>query len=178
MTTPTSARSDRRRAWGRVAVGLTTVALAGGLHSSASAGGWAVSTLDELPVPRAGETVDVGFTIRQHGVTPVAVDGVGIRTRSSAGVDSYFEAKADGSVGHYVATVTFPTAGAYTWSVRQGWFADHDLGVIDVATASDAEAGRDWSAAWRYGLPAGAVTLAAIALFDAAAARRRRGVPA
>lgn len=48
-----------------------------------SAGGWAVTTLDSTPAATANQTVEVGFTIRQHGVTPVNPDGdVGIVFRS------------------------------------------------------------------------------------------------
>lgn len=176
MTTPTRARSDRHRVWGRVAVGLTTVAVAGGFNASAAAGGWAVSTLDEMPAAVAGEAVEVGFTIRQHGVTPVAIDDVGIEVRSPDGLTSSFEAAAGGPVGHYVATVVFPAAGEYSWAVRQGFFGDHELGAIDVGERSTVPTERRWSHTWQYGLPVGAALLAAVAAFDAMVARRRRAL--
>lgn len=37
----------------------------------ALAGGWANVTLDRLPAePRAGQTLTLGFMVRQHGITP------------------------------------------------------------------------------------------------------------
>jgi hypothetical protein len=140
------------------------------------AGGWAVTTLDPMAAaPAPGEPVDVGFTIRQHGVTPVAVDGVRIMVTDASGGTEAFAARPEGTTGHYVAAVTFPVAGAYRWSVVQGWFGPQDLGTIDVQpTATPADAGvQRWPLAWRVGLPVVAVALALAAILD-----RRRRVPA
>jgi hypothetical protein len=102
----------------------------------AGAGGWAVSALDATPVPVAGQELEVGFTVRQHGVSPVNPDGeVGIEVRSASGVVTAFAARPDGATGHYVADVTFPEAGRFTWQILQGWFAPTDLGAIDVTPA-------------------------------------------
>jgi hypothetical protein len=103
----------------------------------ASAGGWAVSTLDAPPGQlSAGEDHHIGFTIRQHGVTPVnmgADEGtVGIRMVSGSGQTFTFVAEQEGAVGHYVATVNVPSAGAWSWEVLQGWFEAQPLGAIDV----------------------------------------------
>ena len=57
-----------KRAMGSLLVVLTLSALS---TTAAWGGGWAVITLDELPAsPRAGETMSVGFTVLQHGITP------------------------------------------------------------------------------------------------------------
>ncbi|MCB0240002.1 MAG: hypothetical protein KDH08_15460, partial [Anaerolineae bacterium] len=41
----------------------------------ALAGGWATVTLDQLPrQPRAGETLALSFTIRQHGLHEIDLD--------------------------------------------------------------------------------------------------------
>ena len=54
--------------------------------SSASAGGWAVASLDALPNASAGQSVDVGFTVLQHGQTPAVLDSdVGIELVSPTG---------------------------------------------------------------------------------------------
>jgi hypothetical protein len=145
---------------------------------SASAGGWAVTTLDELPAPKPGEPVDVGFTIRQHGVVPVALDeGVAIEVESSDGTVTMFPAVASGDVGHYVATVVFPTATQYKWTVHQGWFGPQALGGMTVAEPSSAPSPGYRFPAWlRYGLPALALALGAIAVADAAAGIRRRRI--
>jgi hypothetical protein len=105
--------------------------------SPASAGGWAVTTLDAVPQPRAGQAIDVGFTIRQHGMTPVNLDGVAIVVRDGAR-DTVWPARRQGATGHYVARITFPAAGTVTWSVNQGWFPPQDLGRIQVAGPSSA----------------------------------------
>ena len=108
-----------------------------GLASPALAGGWAVSTLDSVPSPHAGEAVQVGFVIRQHGVTPVNPDGkVGITVSSSSGDETYFPATAEGEVGHYVAEVVFSEPGTFNWTLHQGWFEAQDLGQIEVTAAA------------------------------------------
>lgn len=154
--------------------------------SGASAGGWAVTSVDELPSPRAGGAVDVGFTVRQHGVTPANVDGdVGIEITGSSGESEFFPADPSGAPGHYVARVVFPTQGQFSWAVRQGWFGDQDLGTIEVAgPAGGVDPARPgahrWPAAARFGLPAVAVLLASVVVADLAmsARRRRPGVAA
>jgi hypothetical protein len=139
------------------------------------AGGWAVTTLDPMAAPAPGEPVDVGFTIRQHGVTPVAVDDVRLTVTDATGATEAFAARPEGATGHYVAAVTFPAAGAYRWTVEQGWFGPQELGTIDVQPlAAPADPGVErWPLVWRVVLPFLAVTLALAAIFD-----RRRRVPA
>jgi hypothetical protein len=139
------------------------------------AGGWAVTTLDTMAAPAPGEPVDVGFTIRQHGVRPVAVDDVRIMVTDSSGGTEAFAARPEGTTGHYVAAVTFPSAGSYRWSVVQGWFGPQDLGTIDVQPiAAPADPGVErWPLVWRVLLPLVAVILALAAIID-----RRRRVPA
>lgn len=151
----------------------------------ASAGGWAMTSLDAAPNPVAGVALDVGFTIRQHGVTPVNPDGeVGINVRSASGSEKFFPATAVGPRGHFVARVRIATPGSSTWQMRQGWFAPQDLGRIDVArpAAAGAVTGDGGGSASTYRgslllrvlLPALGVGLGAFAVVDALAARRRR----
>lgn len=161
----------------RIVVGLTVMlCVVAGFGSPAAAGGWAVSTLDETPVPVPGQAVDVGFTIRQHGVTPVDLDeGVGIQIIAADGTAQHFPAMSEGATGHYVASVVFPVAGDYRWSVQQGWFAPQDLGTVTVGPAPDASGGdRRFPAVLRYGLPALAAALAGGAVVDLLVNRRRR----
>jgi hypothetical protein len=148
--------------------------------SAASAGGWAVSSVDELPSTRAGSEVEIGFTIRQHGVTPVNVDGeVGVEITSPSGESRFFAADPRGTPGHYVARVVFPREGNFRWALRQGWFGEQDLGTIDVAgsvSGSDpTPRGRyRWPAATRFALPVLAVLLASVVVADAAVSSRQR----
>ncbi|MDP2293651.1 MAG: hypothetical protein Q8M22_20925, partial [Actinomycetota bacterium] len=115
---------NQHHAPSRTLVGLLVALFAIlGLGGTAAAGGWAVTTLDATPVPVPGEPVDVGFTIRQHGVTPVDIaDGVAIEVVAADGMVQRFPAERQGVVGHYVATVVFPVAGDFNWSVIQGSF--------------------------------------------------------
>ena len=146
----------------------------------AAAGGWAVSSVDELPSPRAGEPVDVGFTIRQHGVSPLNVDGdVGIELTDPAGRAAFFPAKQAGAVGHYMARVVFPVDGEFRWAVRQDWFGEQDLGTIEVGGSGGVPAratsgGYQWPGVARVGLLVLAGLLVLLAVTDIAAARRQR----
>jgi hypothetical protein len=151
-----------------------------GLASPAWAGGWAVTTLDEVPTPVPGTPVNVGFTIRQHGVTPIDLkDGVAIEVIAADGTVTRFPATGDGVLGHYVASVTFPASGEYTWAAQQGPFADHQLGSIVVTSSSSgASAGGGSSVPWlRYSLLVVTLGLALVAVVDLVR-RPRRVTPA
>ncbi|MCC6500911.1 MAG: c-type cytochrome [Anaerolineales bacterium] len=81
------------------------------------AGGWAVITLDELPsTVIAGEPVQIGFTVRQHGKTPLV--GIDATVTIQTGFDKLtFIAKEEGLPGHYVAELNFPTEGEWIWEI-------------------------------------------------------------
>lgn len=135
--------------------------------TSASAGGWAVTTLDPLPSVSPGETAAVGFTIRQHGVTPVDMDSVALVVIPADGGRSLrFPARLEGPTGHYVADLQVP-AGSHRWLVEQGMFGPQELGVLTVAGSAPPPAtdrGRPWEVAdeVRWGLLA-VTALAAMA---------------
>ena len=149
-------------------VGLALVGV-----SSAFAGGWAVTTLDPLPNElRAGQTYAIGYMIRQHGQTPFASAQTAIEIRSSRSqAPQRFRAVPDGPPGHYVAQVTFPTAGEWQWDVDQTPFAPQALGTITVlAPASEPVADTGvpamapaWLTPLRVGLPV--ATALAFAVF-------------
>jgi hypothetical protein len=89
--------------------------------TSAQAGGWATIVADSTnpPQPNAGEKFTFGFTVLQHGVTPAGWVGatfVGINTTTGARVEA--KATNQGADGHFVATVTLPSAGSWTWQVE------------------------------------------------------------
>ena len=153
--------------------------------SSASAGGWAVASLDALPAATAGQSAEVGFMILQHGQTPAVLEsGVGIELVLADGAMQFFPAVADGLPGHYVATVTFPdTAGRYQWTARMDWFGTYELGAIDVVAPTAAAAGSGGgSSIWpdlRWVTLAASILLGGVALTDVLVSRhRRRTVPA
>jgi hypothetical protein len=156
--------------------------------SAASAGGWAMSSLDPMAVPVAGQETVVGFTIRQHGVTPVNPDDQGgepvaVAVRSAPGHEAVFPARQQGPTGHYVADVTFPESGRASWEIRQGWFGPQDLGAIDIAESrrdvGGAGAADGTTADYRGPLAARAATIVvAVAAAGVAVADARRRRPA
>ena len=165
------------------AAALTLVVAQSG---GASAGGWAVGSLDEAPSGTAGTTEDVGFTILQHGQTPVDIDeNVGIDIYAADGSHLFFEAAGDGTVGHYVASVTFPEAGQYTWEIRMGFFEPQPLGTLSLTapaapvvpppTPTTTPAADDslWSTL-RWMLLGATIVLLLIAVGDMVIGRRRR----
>jgi len=182
MSTRPAPAPRHARALARLAVALAVMLGLLGLSTGASAGGWAVTTLDAIPAPTPGTPVDVGFTIRQHGVTPVDLDDVAIEVTSAAGTTEVFPAAQQGLTGHYVAHVVFPTAGTFAWEVRQGWFEPQDLGTLIVAGTGDAggtSTNYRYPAIVRYGLPALALMFGAVAAADVLmGVRRRRAVVA
>jgi hypothetical protein len=104
--------------------------------SAALAGGFAVTTLDPLPQAiQAGQTYQIGYMVRQHGVTPFVGGHPAVRI-SRSGEELRFVGAPEGAPGHYVSTVTFPSAGAWTWVVDQNPFPEpQKLGAIDVQAA-------------------------------------------
>ena len=109
---------------------------------SVFAGGWAITTLDPLPNElRAGQTYAIGYVIRQHGQTPFTSAQTAIEIRSpDSQAPQRFRAVPDGAPGHYVAQVTFPTAGEWQWDVDQAPFAPQALGTVTVLAPSAASA--------------------------------------
>ncbi|HET8567741.1 MAG TPA: hypothetical protein VFM93_01990 [Candidatus Limnocylindria bacterium] len=111
------------------------------LAAPAAAGGWAVTTLDSLPDRfEAGTAYDIGFTIRQHGVTPVDLADVALVISKPDGKRLSSPARKDGATGHYTARVVFPSDGAWTWAVKQDWFGMFELGTVKVVMPGTADA--------------------------------------
>jgi hypothetical protein len=115
-----------RNALRRLGSTLAALLLALGLVGGVSAGGWSVVVLDsesaligvDRPVD-AGAPFTIGFTVLQHGKTPV--DGITptiTLSNGAAGERLTFFAEAQGGPGHYVATITLPEAGAWEWEIE------------------------------------------------------------
>ncbi len=107
----------------------------------ASAGGWANVTLDRLPDDfRAGQTVTIGFMVRQHGVTPTNFVQPYLSARHLETSDMIrFDARQEGPVGHFVADVTFPAAGVWEWEAVPAPFPTPTrLGTLTVLPAGAA----------------------------------------
>lgn len=127
--------------------------------SAALAGGWAVVTLDAPPGEiRAGTPWTVGFTVLQHGQTPVH------KLDANSSVEPLLVAEHSGGrrlevmatpgeeVGHFTAEVTFPVEGEWTWTILPnplaGETAFEPLSVLPaVASQTSSDAAQQSSAA-------------------------------
>lgn len=141
--------------WRRTMLGFALAAAAAlALATPALAGGWAVVTLDELPGDvRAGQSLSLGFTVRQHGQTLVDVhawegdmpflSATNLDTRDQLHAD----ARKEGPIGHYVVDVTFPSDGRWEWSITPGPFEATRLGTLEVLPAAPVSTAPDAPAA-------------------------------
>lgn len=124
----------------RIPIGLAFI-LALVSSVPALAGGWAVISLDRLPSGVVvGEPVIVGFTVLQHGRTPMTDLEPTITATLSKVEQFVVNAKVEGKPGHYTATLTFPAAGEWNWSI-QAFTMDQPMPVLSVA-APAAEAAK------------------------------------
>jgi cytochrome c2 len=107
------------------------------LVTPALAGGWAVITLDALPAEiEAGKPFEIGFMVRQHGVTPASDLTPTIHARLGDGGKSLtFTADEKGAAGHYVAALTFPEKGEWQWSI-EAFGGNQPMPALTVAAAS------------------------------------------
>jgi mono/diheme cytochrome c family protein len=104
------------------------------------AGGWAVITLDELPAGAvAGEPLTIGFTVLQHGRTPMSDLDPTITARSGGEKVIVF-ARPEGKPGHYSAMLTFPKEGEWEWTI-QAFTMDQKMPSLSVAAPVSAPAG-------------------------------------
>jgi cytochrome c2 len=101
------------------ALGLTLL-LALAFTITALAGGWAVITLDELPGEvAANQPLEIGFMVRQHGVTPLEGQSPVITAKLAGSSEAVIvRASEEGEVGHYAATLTLPQAGEWLWNIE------------------------------------------------------------
>lgn len=117
----------------RTSIAFMALVAALALATPALAGGWAVVTLDALPREvHAGEQLQLGFVVRQHGTTPTNIDLEGKPLKpvlhaqrqdatgaAAKSADSLrVEARQDGAAGHFVADVTFPSDGVWAWRLE------------------------------------------------------------
>lgn len=96
------------------------------LAATAFAGGWANAVMDAPPDGPAGtnEPLTLGFTLMQHGVTPVDWGNAQIvLTNDETGQEIVATATPQGATGHWIAEVTLPADGSWSYQVR------HDLEI-------------------------------------------------
>ena len=116
----------------RIALGVTLI-FAFTFVVPAFAGGWAVITLDEMPTDVVtGEPVTIGFTVMQHGQTPM--NDLTPTITASLQKDQEFTTTAvhDDKPGHYTATMTFPMEGKWDWSIH-AFTMEQEMPVLSVA---------------------------------------------
>jgi hypothetical protein len=110
----------------RVAAAVSAIALTLLLASTAFAGGWANAIMDAPPADPGGpnQPITIGFTLLQHNVTPVDWGNTQIVLSNAATGESVtFGAQPQGAVGHWVAEISVPAEGTWTYTVR------HDLEI-------------------------------------------------
>ena len=116
------------------------IALVAGLMLTASAvaGGWAKVTVTDTPVdPPAGGGTVVELQVLQHNETAVSWPSLTvIATNTSTGESFRTPAKAEGPTGRYVATLTFPTEGAWTLSFDSNDLIMDGTASVQVAAAA------------------------------------------
>lgn len=103
----------------RAAAAATLVLIVGA--TAVAAGGWATVVADDAqpPEPRAGEDVEYGFTVLQHGVTPADFEDPTLRLTNMLTGDSFdVHAEASGTPGHFVARFSFPSGGSWSYGVQ------------------------------------------------------------
>jgi hypothetical protein len=103
---------------------------------TASAGGWAVVTLDAMPTMVAGQETTIGFTLRQHGNTLLAgiePSEIIFRNRET-GERRTFPAPDAGPQGHYAAKVALPRAGTWEWTINA--FGEHPMPPLTVTNTT------------------------------------------
>lgn len=105
--------------------GILVIALLLALVPAVLAGGWAVITLDTPPGEiHAGQPWTVSFTVLQHGQTPVhrldantPIEPLLVAENPSTGRRVEIMATPTKKAGQFVAEVTFPSEGAWTWTI-------------------------------------------------------------
>jgi len=123
---------------------LITVALAAALVAapSAFAGGWATVGLDSTPAGvQPGDPWNVNITVLQHGKTPLEGVQPTLTIRGGDGPKT-FSAKPTDKPGVYAASVTFPSAGEWTYEVNDGFITGqpHTFPAVQIGEPASAPA--------------------------------------
>jgi hypothetical protein len=86
-------------------------------------GGWAVTTVEDVPeYAVAGRPLDLKYTVRQHGMTPLGGLNGKVVVRDAAGAVKNFGAvPALTSDGGYQASITFDRPGTYDVRINDGF---------------------------------------------------------
>ena len=156
------------------------------LPAGASAGGWAMVELSSTPDGIAeGKPWNVDISVLQHGVRPL--DGVHptVTIVSADGsVRRTFTTRPAGRAGVHRASVTFPRAGTWRYTIDDGFTMRHPYPPVQIGGPGEAAAagagdrdGGGGLALDRLGLAGLAGLLAAGAALAPARPRSRRAEP-
>ena len=107
------------------------------------AGGWATIVADDAtpPEPRAGEDVEYGFTVLQHGETPAGFEDPTLRlTNTITGETFDVPPKSERPAGFFVARFTFPSAGSWSYGVQLRQLAVETQPVTGTVLDADGSA--------------------------------------
>ena len=127
---------------GAIGAIAAAAALAVALAAPAAAGGWASILIDHdasASTGRAGEPIEVTFSVLQHGVTPIDTEqATVVATEAGSGdvVRVAATALGDGG-GTYRASLVLPHEGQWRWQVELGTLVAQSQ-YQDVAVAPDA----------------------------------------
>ncbi len=104
---------------GRIVISILALLTALAIPMTAQAGGWVVVTLDRVPTGVQPQVpFSVGFMVRQHGRTPNSGFPATIKARNTSTHELVMTtAKPEGKTGHFVATLTLPSAGQWEWEI-------------------------------------------------------------
>ncbi len=125
----------------RLAAAAAALALLLTMAAPVLAGGWAEIVADPgTEPPVAGEPIELGFTVLQHGRTPAPWETPTVHLRNvGTGATLDVVATNDRSDGHFVATVSLPDAGYWTWQVTlTDLVTEQPFQALAVRTASGA----------------------------------------
>lgn len=124
-----------------VIAAVATAALA--VPGGAGAGGWATAGLAPPPDDvQAGETWNARITILQHGQTPLSGVDPTLTIRGDGGETATFAAEPTGEPGVYLAKVTFPSGGEWSYDVYDGFeqyggAQTHSFGRVTIPASDE-----------------------------------------
>lgn len=151
----------------RLVVAIATATLLSLAAGAVAAGSYAdVGFTDGMDAPpTAGEERDIGFTLLQHGVTPVDFGEVTLTATAPGAAPVAVQATSLGD-GRWMATVTFPAAG--DWQLR---VTHSELETPPAVGVAVDEAAVVWPASL---LPVAAMATTAVLFLAGAAVLARR----
>lgn len=148
----------------KVITALATAAILA-IPSTALAGGWAVTSFENLPSEfEAGTTYTLDYVILQHGKTPAESGASFVMLRDFDGDQSLrFDAVNHGD-GTYTVEITLPVEGSWQWEVTSEVWGTQELGALEVAAPGTVASGFGIVGVLKVILPLATLIAAALTL--------------